>query len=101
MNSETGNMTVRKSASVLVLNENDVPGNSSDAQPPVESQPESSSEVSGNEPPEFDGITDIYSYQPEGYIDDEQRYLLLSRHTFHTHDTEYHDLIIYDDVERK
>jgi len=101
MNSETGSMTVRKSASVLVLNENDVPGNNSDVQTPVESQPELPPETSGNEQPEFDGITDIYSYQPEGYIDDEQRYLLLSRHTFHTHDTEYHDLIIYDDVAKE
>lgn len=98
MNSETGSMTVRKSGSVLVLDESNI---LQDDVTPVKPLPEVPPETSGDGQSSFDEITNIYAYQPDGYIDDEQRYLLLSKHSFYSNDTLYHDLIIYDEVKKK
>lgn len=100
-NSETGSMTVRKSGSALVVGENDIPTDGNNSQSSVESQPVIPPETTEEKPSEFDGITSIYSYHPEGYIDDEQRYLLLSNLSFNQNYSEYHDLIIYDEVAKK
>ena len=100
-NSETGSMTIRKSGSALVVGENDIPTNNTGSQSSVESQPVIPPETTEENPSEFDGKTSIYSYHPEGYIDDEQRYLLLSNLSFNQNYSEYHDLIIYDEVTQK
>lgn len=100
-NSETGSMTVRKSGSALVVGENDIPTDGNNSQSSVESQPVIPPETTEEKPSEFDGITSIYSYHPEGYIDDEQRYLLLSNLSFNQNYSKYHDLIIYDEATQK
>lgn len=83
---------VRKSPSLLVLGESDV----TDA-PPAPSQPE----TPPDELPSNGMYTSIYAYFPDGYIDDGQRYLLLSRYSFNSHSHEHYDFIVYDEVTKK
>lgn len=82
---------VRKSPSSLVLGESDMP----------DTKPETPPETSDAELPSNGMYTSIYAYFPNGYIDDGQRYLLLSRHSFNSHSHEHYDFIVYDEVTKK
>lgn len=97
-NSDTGSMAVRKSGSVLVLDENNIQNDNSNVQPPAESLPEVPPETSGNEGPPGQMKMDIYDYEPVGYIDDAQRYLMLVRPEYRSNDPKYHDYILYDET---
>lgn len=97
-NSDTGSMAVRKSGSVLVLDQNNISTDNSTPSTSVESQPETPSETSGSEQTVSEPNMDIYSYQTVGYIDDAQRYLLLVRPESRSNDPKYHDYILYDET---
>lgn len=89
---ETGKMNVRKCGSVLVLDEKSVQENTATAQAVI-SEPD----------PTLNGFTDtdIYHYQPVGYIDDSQQYLLLTRPSFKAEDMSFYDYIVYDESDGK
>ncbi|MDE6579569.1 MAG: hypothetical protein K2K41_03450, partial [Ruminiclostridium sp.] len=90
-NSETGSMAARKSGSMLVIRPDTFQSNSQNPQSPNQTT---------NVPTDVHKVTDIYSYQPVGYIDDGLRYLLLSRPSFRAEDNSYFDYIVYDETEK-
>lgn len=90
-NSETGSMAVRKSGSVFVISPDTFQSDVQNTQ---------STNQSLNIPADGNKVTDIYSYQPVGYIDDGSRYLLLSRPSFRAEDRSYFDYIVYDEEEK-
>ncbi len=89
---ETGEMNVRKCGSVLVLDEKTLQENTATAQAVI-SKPDTT--------PNGFTDTDIYHYQPVGYIDDSQQYLLLTRPSFKAEDISFYDYIVYDERDGK
>ncbi len=92
VDSETGAMNTRKSESMLILDENSETVNTGEVQSAVSDTPSTPSDGSK--------VTDIYSYEPVGYIDEEQRYLLLSRPSFRYEDKNFWDYIVYDETDK-
>lgn len=99
-NAKTGSMAVRKGGSVLVLNEDGIVTESVPVTPiDPPDDPSDTSDKSDTTPDNMN--TNIYAYHPEEYIDSEQRYLLLSRHLYESHDETLYDYIVYDEKEQK
>ncbi len=90
--SETGAMNTRKSKSLLILDENSETVDTGEVQPAISDAPITPSDGSK--------VTDIYSYEPVGYMDEEQRYLLLSRPSFRYEDKNFWDYIVYDETDK-
>lgn len=88
----SGLMTARKSASILVLNE------TSNSVGDLETTAADNTEQTLPPDNTLQGNSEMYSYQSLGYIDDEQRYLLLTKYDFS--DSEY-KYIIYDEGDKQ
>lgn len=87
-NAESGLMTARKSASVLVLNN----AQNSDIPTPIETSATEQTKTPDDIP---QGNSEVYGYQTLGYIDNEQQYLLLTKYDFSSSENKY---LIYDEV---
>lgn len=92
VDSETGAMNIRKSDSVLILDEN--------SQTASTDVPQLTAPAAPNTPSDGSKVTNIYSYEPVGYVDEEQHYLLLSRPSFRAEDIRFWDYIVYDETDK-
>lgn len=89
VDSETGSMNTRKSDSLLILDESGKTDTDSDGTGDITV-----------DVPEFNGSEEnnIYLYNPVGYIDNDNRYLLLTKRSYLDGTGAFHDYIMYDGV---